>query len=134
MTTSADNDNWYSDDTATFGDRLAAAREQSGLNQRQLADRLGVKTATIIAWEDDRKEPRANRLTMLSGILGISLSWLMTGTGEGPDTPDDADNGDRLSVVDLLAQMRAVRAEIAAANDRLARLEKQLRTAMVETP
>ena len=120
---------WYDEDTATFGDRLAAAREQAGLSQEKLAVRLGVKPVTLAAWEEDRKEPRANRLTMLAGMLGISLSWLMTGEGEGPDGSEDAEITPEIA--DILAQMRKARVEIARANDRIARLEKQLRKAML---
>lgn len=40
---------WYSADTATFGDRLAGARDAAGLDQRGLADKLGVKLAVIQA-------------------------------------------------------------------------------------
>ena len=74
----------YENDYATFGDRLAAARDIIGYTQGQLAKRLGVKKATIANWEDDRSEPRANRLQMLSGMLNVSLVWLMTGEGDGP--------------------------------------------------
>ncbi|MEZ5913851.1 MAG: helix-turn-helix transcriptional regulator, partial [Paracoccaceae bacterium] len=35
-------ENWYSEEAATFGDRLAAAREAAGLSQAELAQRLGV--------------------------------------------------------------------------------------------
>ena len=38
--------NWYSDDAATFGDRIAAAREAQSLTQKSLAKKLGVATKT----------------------------------------------------------------------------------------
>lgn len=122
-------DNWYAEDAATFGDRLAAAREQAGLSQGDLAKRLGVKLNTLEAWEQDLKEPRANRLQMLSGMLNISLSWLLTGQGEGPegpleDTPIEAD------INLLLTELRGLRAEMTQSADRLAQLEKRLRKAL----
>ena len=52
---------WYGPEAATFGDRVAAAREQAGMTQAALAKRLGVRLPTLRAWEDDRSEPRANR-------------------------------------------------------------------------
>ena len=120
---------WFSDETATFGDRLAAAREQAGLSQKELATRLGVKTATMAAWEDDLKEPRANRLQMLSGMLGVSLNWLMTGQGDGPTGPvEEVDVPDEVIV--LLDRIRATRVEISEASERLAKLEKRLRKAV----
>lgn len=78
---------WYTDTYATLGDRLADARLGAGLTQEQLSEQIGVKLATIQAWENDRKEPRANRLQMLSGILGVSLRWLIIGEGAGPTAP-----------------------------------------------
>ena len=85
-----DDQGWFSEDAATFGDRLAGARDAAGLDQKGLAEKLGVKLVTIAGWENDLKEPRANRLQMLSGILGVSLSWLLTGEGDGPEAPEDA--------------------------------------------
>ena len=123
------NSGWYSNESATFGDRLAAAREQAGLTQAELADRIGVKGATLRAWEEDMKEPRANRLSMLSGMLNISLSWLMTGEGEGPAGPPD-DEPISADVATLLSDIRATRVEMVQATDKLARLEKKLRRAL----
>ncbi len=125
----AEDQGWFSDDTATFGDRLAAAREASGLTQTSLASKLGVKPVTMESWENDLKEPRANRLQMLSGILGVSMSWLLTGAGEGPEAPDEAtDLSD--DVIELLAEMRALRSQILNSSEKLGRLEKRLRTAL----
>ncbi len=125
------SDGWYSEDMATFGDRLAAAREFAGLSVEDLAKRLGVKPSVIAGWEEDRKEPRANRLTMLSGMLGISLSWLMTGQGEGPEG-DAEEAAITPEVGEILTQMRVVRSQMTQASETLARLEKQLRKALQE--
>ena len=43
-------DDWFSEDNATFGDRVAAAREALGLTQSQLASRLGVRLGTVQNW------------------------------------------------------------------------------------
>ena len=122
---------WYSDEAATFGDRLTAAREAAGLDVDGLATRLGVKIATLEAWEQDVKEPRANRLQMLAGMLGVSLTWLLTGQGDGLPAPVE----DAAADVDaraLLADLRDLRLSIAASADRLARLEKRLRDKLKE--
>ena len=81
-------ENWYDADVATFGDRLAAAREAAGMDQNALARRLGVKSTTIRKWEEDLSEPRANRLSVIGGLLGVSITWLIYGTGDGADGPD----------------------------------------------
>ena len=80
---------WYGPDTATFGDRLAAARDATNMTQWQLAKRLGIKVATLKAWEGDLSEPRANRLSMLAGLLNVSITWLINGEGEGVDSPEE---------------------------------------------
>jgi ribosome-binding protein aMBF1 (putative translation factor) len=118
-------ENWFSNDAATFGDRLAAAREAAGLSQSDLAQRLGVKTRVIEHWEADAKEPRANRLQMLAGMLGVSLMWLLTGEGDGVEMAEDGD--DSAQVKGVLAEIRELRAAMTAMTGRLGRLEKKLR-------
>lgn len=83
-------DSYYGETSATLGDRIAAARQAARLTQAGLAARLGVGAKVVSAWENDRSEPRANRLTMLAGLLGVSVSWLLTGGGEGVDPPSAA--------------------------------------------
>ncbi|MDI3335286.1 helix-turn-helix transcriptional regulator [Defluviimonas aestuarii] len=118
-------ENWYSNEAATFGDRLAAAREAAGLSQADLAQRLGVKTRVVEHWEADAKEPRANRLQMLAGMLGVSLMWLLTGEGDGVEMTEDGD--DSAQVKGVLAEIRELRAAMTAMTGRLGRLEKKLR-------
>lgn len=122
-------ENWYHEDAATLGDRLAAAREAAGLTQAQLALQLGVKPEALDAWENDWKEPRANRLQMLTGLLGVSLRWLLTGVGDGPDDPEGLQDMPS-DVRALLAEMRALRTQIAKASVRMGELEKRLRKAV----
>jgi transcriptional regulator with XRE-family HTH domain len=71
-------------DNDTLGGRLLRAREATGLSLKELADRLGVRPATVQAWENDRSQPRANRMQMMAGLLNVSLSWLLHGIGSGP--------------------------------------------------
>ncbi len=121
-----DNSDWFGAETATFGDRVAGAREALGMDQPALAKRLGVKVKTVRGWENDLSEPRANKLQMLSGILGVSLMWLLNGEGEGLGEPED-----ETSVVPeiraLLLELRQIRSEVDEAADRMARVEKSLR-------
>ncbi len=71
-------------DTDTLGGRISRARDALDLTTSQLARRLGVKSETVSAWESDRSEPRANRLTMLAGVMGVSPTWLLNGVGDAP--------------------------------------------------
>ncbi|WGH78090.1 helix-turn-helix domain-containing protein [Jannaschia ovalis] len=115
---------WYHPDLTTFGDRLSGARTAAGYTQAQLAENLGVKLKTIRAWEEDRAEPRANRVSMLSGVLNVSLVWLMTGTGEGPAVTLSTEQTDD----ELLGEVARLRREAARLTDRLALLEGRLRS------
>ena len=58
---------------------LMKLREDVGLTQRQLADRLGVTTTTISAWENGRHEPRLTfaQTKLLTEILKCSLEDLV---------------------------------------------------------
>ena len=129
--TQDDTYDWYAADNATFGDRLAAARDAAGMTQGALAKRLGVKIGTLRAWEDDLSEPSANRLSMVSGLLGVSLPWLLTGEGEGVAAPGDANELPQ-DVAAILTELRDLRSDLAAKVDRLAILEKRLRKAVKE--
>lgn len=120
---------WYGNDAATFGDRLSAAREHAGMTQETLAKRLGVRLPTVQKWEDDHAEPRANRLSMLAGLLNVSMMWLINGEGEGLDVPQsDADSG----VAEVLAEIRVLSAEMHKKAETMARLEKKLRHLVVD--
>ena len=123
---------WYGPDAATFGDRIAAARETAGMTQGQLAKRLGVRIKTMRAWEDDLSEPRANRLSMLSGLLNVSMRWLITGEGDGIDAPDETETN-QSDLASVLTELRILRADMQKKAEDFGRLEKRLRR-MIETP
>jgi HTH-type transcriptional regulator, cell division transcriptional repressor len=119
---------WYSDAAATFGDRITAAREAVGLSQEDLSRRLGVKLKTIRAWEEDLAEPRANKLQMLAGLLNVSIRWLLTGEGEGVAAPDEGQVPAEISA--LLVELRDVKTQLLRSADRVALIEKRLRSAV----
>jgi len=123
----------YSEDAATFGDRLALARDRQGLTQQQLARRLGLRVQTIRNWESDRSEPRANKLQMLAGFLNVSMIWLMTGEGEGgPQGSQTAATEAPSGLNEALAEIRDLRLLQRQVSDRLARIEKRLRSVALD--
>jgi HTH-type transcriptional regulator, cell division transcriptional repressor len=125
-----DSSDWFSADAATFGDRVAGAREAANMTQETLARQLGVKLATIQNWENDHSEPRANKLQMMSGMLNVSMRWLLTGEGEGVETPSHANNVDMQTA---LADLSRMRAQMLALSQDMGHLEKRLRSLMKET-
>lgn len=118
---------WYSEEAATFGDRMAGAREAMGMTQQELARRLGVKLKTVVGWEEDLSEPRANKLQMLAGMLNVSIMWLLTGRGEGLDAPAEQDPLPE-NAQKLLSELRKMRSQTIAMGERIGILEKRLRT------
>ncbi len=125
----AENEDWYGPDVATFGDRVAAARENAQMSQAVLSKRLGIKQSTLRGWENDLSEPRANRLATLAGVLGVSMMWLINGEGEGLDAPDEGQTADA-GAKEVLNELRELRVDLLKRAEQLGRLEKRLRTAL----
>ncbi len=118
----------YSEGAATFGDRLALARESQNLTQEQLSKRLGLRVQTIRNWEFDRSEPRANRLQMIAGFLNVSMIWLLTGEGDGgPELRGEGAATVSAELSGLLGEIRDIRLSNVKASERLAKLERRLR-------
>ncbi|MDV7271045.1 helix-turn-helix transcriptional regulator [Thioclava sp. A2] len=118
---------WYDPAQATFGDRLAGARETAGLDQEELARRLGVRLETLQGWEEDLADPRSNRLQMLAGLLNVSLMWLLTGEGEGLDGPP-GQVAEPMPVSATIAEIREIRSVLEELDARLGRLERKLQS------
>ncbi len=126
-------EHWFDPQATTFGDRVAGAREQAGMTQTDLSKRMGIKVKTLKAWEDDLSEPRANKLSMMAGLLNVSLTWLLTGQGDGPQGPQSrADLAQ--DAASMIAEIHDVRAQLAASSKRLARLEGNMRELMKAEP
>lgn len=108
-------------DMDTMGGRLLRARDAKSMSVSQVAERIGVKTQTILAWESDRSEPRANRLVMLAGFLGVTPTWLMHGIGQAPmDTAEDA--------ATINAEILVLKSYHEKLGDRISQLEDRVAT------
>jgi HTH-type transcriptional regulator, cell division transcriptional repressor len=116
-------------DGDTLGGRIWRARDAAKLSTKDLASRLGVRSETISAWERDRSEPRANRLFMLAGVLGVAPAWLIAGIGRAPD--DDAADAPRDEFhkqLDLIKKLHKQTGEaIATLEMELERVEQDIR-------
>ena len=64
-------------------DRLKKTREEHGLSQAALADRLHVTRQAVSKWENGRAVPGIDILTELSALYGMSLDQLITGDESG---------------------------------------------------
>jgi uncharacterized protein len=57
----------------TFGQALTAARQQEGLTQAQLAERIGTTQAAITRLEKGRFRPAVRTLERLAAALGVTF-------------------------------------------------------------
>jgi transcriptional regulator with XRE-family HTH domain len=53
----------------TPGGRMSLARDALDLSVGEVARIVGVEDDTLRYWENDQAEPRANKLTVLAGVL-----------------------------------------------------------------
>lgn len=105
----------------TLGGRVSLARDAKALSMEDAAQRLGVLASSWRAWECDRDVPRANRLTMMAGVLGVSPIWLLTGLGEGPVRRRHDNHPENLSrAIDGISN------DIEALNERVRRIAEYL--------
>lgn len=75
--------------TLTAAQRLMIARMHVGLTQGEMAERLGVTTATVQRTESGHTRPRRTTVMAWSMATGVNLRWLET--GEAP--PSGGDDG-----------------------------------------
>ena len=61
----------------TFAERLAQARQESGLTQDALAGMLDVSRQTVSKWELGVTTPEMDRLILLADLLHISIDELV---------------------------------------------------------
>ncbi|NLT22568.1 MAG: helix-turn-helix transcriptional regulator [Syntrophorhabdus sp.] len=70
------------DKLTTLGERLRHIRKQLRFNQQQLADYVGLKSATAISlYENNKREPEYVVLDTLYILANVNLTWLISGVG-----------------------------------------------------
>ncbi|WP_230074902.1 helix-turn-helix domain-containing protein, partial [Rhodococcoides fascians] len=68
-------------------DRLEKARRHAGLNQDELAERLGMSRRTVGSYEAGAREPKRPILIAWAMATGVNLRWLETGETPAPTPP-----------------------------------------------
>lgn len=105
---------------STLGGRLYAARQKAGMSLYMAANLLGVKPGTLKSWENDRSEPRVNKLNALAGLLGVSPTYFLAGEGNsGKSVSASRGRGEKL--------LEMMRMEIALAREEQKALTKRIR-------
>ena len=59
-----------------FGDRLVKAREKKGLNQKELAQLLGITPTRLNYWEKNKREPDVFMIKKLAFELNVRTDYL----------------------------------------------------------
>ena len=68
----------------TIADRLRKAREDCGLDQRELAARAGISRATVSNAERGVGTPNTATLRVWAAATGVSLAWLVDDAATQP--------------------------------------------------
>ena len=55
---------------------LVAARANSGLNQKEMAEVLGVDVSTVVNWEKRKSEPSASQLRKIRELSHIPMDYI----------------------------------------------------------
>lgn len=69
--------------SASFGQRLAALRQERGLKQEELAKKIGVSVTHVGRYEREESQPTLNVLKRMAKVLGVSLDYLVFDEKEG---------------------------------------------------
>ena len=120
---SSDNILTAGEEEMTLGGRLYASRQNAGMSLNLAARLLGVKSSTLKSWENDRSEPRVNKLVALAGLLGVSPTHFLA--EEGNDGVNvSAMKGRRDKLVEMLKEeMSYVREQQKQLNQRLRKID-----------
>lgn len=63
----------------TFGEKVKAERTKLGLNQDELAEKIGVTRRVICSYENDKSRPRGmDRYRKLAEALNLNLNYLLS--------------------------------------------------------
>jgi len=60
-----------------FGERLHELREQAGLTQAQVAEKLGISHRAYAFWEREPTAVRAEQLAILANLFDVSADYLV---------------------------------------------------------
>ncbi len=60
-----------------FGEMLRKLRQDAGLTQKQLADRLGISKSTVSFYEQSIRSPSSDVLLRIARVFHISTDYLL---------------------------------------------------------
>ncbi len=60
--------------------------KEHGVTAYRVSKETGVTTATLTSWKQGKYTPKPEKLQKIADYFGVSLSYLMTGKNESPDS------------------------------------------------
>jgi DNA-binding XRE family transcriptional regulator len=69
-----------------IGERLVSAAAAKGMKQATLARAVGVQNSVVYRHQKGHVRPGLDSAVKYAKVLDITVEWLMTGLGPGPDT------------------------------------------------
>ena len=69
----------YCQGMKTFGENLKYERKVSGLTQKQLAEKMGIKQQQLSRWEKDKIEPAVSSIVAIAKALDVDFNDLFDG-------------------------------------------------------
>lgn len=93
-----------------FRVELKKYRENAGLSQCELAEKIGVSQAAVGMWESGKREPNFATLCKLADYFGVSVDAILgraVSIAKSPAlSPSDADLLHKFHSIDPMAQAR----------------------------
>ncbi len=60
-----------------LGEKIKIARNEAGLSQEQLAEKMGISRSAVAKWEVNNGMPDIDNLKALSNLLGVTIDYLV---------------------------------------------------------
>lgn len=61
----------------SIGELIKTARENAGLTQVELGEKIGVTGVAIMRYEKGQRQPRLEQLQAIASVLGVSVDYLL---------------------------------------------------------
>ena len=71
-----------------FAEALKKLRQEQGLSQHELAERMIVTRSTVTRWESGLRLPDATMIARLANVLGADVNKLLTAAAESDEAPN----------------------------------------------
>lgn len=65
-----------------ISERIRELRKKQGLNQFELSEAIAVSVDSVRRWESNKQFPRADELSRLALVLGVTVDELLNGPSE----------------------------------------------------